>query len=207
MELFVISLSRTCGGGAGDVAEILSKQYGISVYDHELLNLAAAKSGISENVFEKSDERVTHSLLFYTYQNLYGGEFVPPESGDFTSDIALFSAQSKVLRELANKESYIVIGRSADYVLRDRPNLISVFLYAEPEICTQRIMKRFDMGQKEAEKYIKKINKQRRSYCSFHTNRDWTEATNYHLCLDTGKLGIEKSAAIIAAYLQERLKG
>ena len=113
MERFVIAITRTCGSGATSISEILADDYGIDMYDRKLLSLASEESGISEALFASVDEHVRNSLLYRVSKKVYTGELIPPESGNFTSDENLFNYQAKVLKELANRESYICIGRPA----------------------------------------------------------------------------------------------
>ena len=142
MENFVISITRTCGSGATSIGKILAKNLGVELYDRNLLRLASDDSGISQELFAKADEDQKRSLLFRASQKVYNGELIPPEKEDFTSNNNLFNYQAKVLRELADVSSYVVIGRAADYVLNDKPGLVRVFIYASREKCIQKEMNR-----------------------------------------------------------------
>lgn len=127
MDKFVIAITRTCGSGGTTIGKMLSKDLGINMYDRELLRLASDDSGINEALFANADEGVKNSLLYKVSKKVYNGELIPPESNDFTSNDNLFNYQAKVLRELADKESYVVIGRCADYILKDKPNIFKNF--------------------------------------------------------------------------------
>ena len=133
MERFVIAVTRTCGSGATSVSKILADAYGIDMYDRKLLQLASEESGISEALFSKVDEHMKNSLLYRISRKVYNGELIPPESGNFTSDENLFNYQAKVLKGLAERESYICIGRACDYILQDYPNVAEGISVRAPE--------------------------------------------------------------------------
>ena len=128
MDKFVIAITRTCGSGATSIGKILAKNLGVEIYDRNILRLASDDSGISEELFARADEDQKQSLLFRASQKVYTGGLIPPEKEDFTSNNNLFNYQAKVLRELADESNYVVIGRAADYVLRDKPGLVRVHL-------------------------------------------------------------------------------
>ncbi len=130
MDKFVIAITRTCGSGATSIGKILAKNLGVEIYDRNILRLASDDSGISEELFARADEDQKQSLLFRASQKVYTGGLIPPEKEDFTSNNNLFNYQAKVLRELADESNYVVIGRAADYVLRDKPGLVRVYIYA-----------------------------------------------------------------------------
>ena len=139
MDKFVIAITRTCGSGATSIGKILAKNLGVEIYDRNILRLASDDSGISEELFARADEDQKQSLLFRASQKVYTGGLIPPEKEDFTSNNNLFNYQAKVLRELADESNYVVIGRAADYVLRDKPGLVRVYIYASREKCIEKI--------------------------------------------------------------------
>ncbi|MDR2655048.1 MAG: cytidylate kinase-like family protein [Oscillospiraceae bacterium] len=205
MENFIIAITRTCGSGGTTISNMLAERYGINLYDKQLLRLASEDSGISEKLFAGADEDIKNSILYKVSRKVYQGELIPPESGDFTSDENLFNYQAKVLKELAKQQSYIVIGRAADYVLKDYRNLISVFLYAPLEIRAEHERERLLIDEKQALKHVKKVDAYRQAYCKYHTGRIWKNAENYDLALDTSKLGFEKTFELIKNYVDLRL--
>lgn len=185
MKKFVIAITRTCGSGATPIAEILCKEYGIGMYDKNLLRIASDQSGISEALFAKADETTKKSLLYKVFKKVYNGELIPPESDDFTSNDNLFNYQAKVLKELAEQESYVCIGRACDYVLKDYPNLVKIFLYAPFDYCTKIEMDRLGLNKKDAEAHIIQTDKHRREYYKYHTGKEWENPYNYDLCINT----------------------
>ena len=202
---FVIAITRTCGSGATSISKMLADDLCIDLYDRKLLQLASDDSGINEALFAQADEHVKNSLLYRVSKKVYNGELIPPESDDFTSNDNLFNYQAKVLKELAEKESYICIGRAADYILRDNPNLITVFIYAPLEKCIEKEMDRLGINRKQAEKHILSTDKYRREYYKYHTGREWENPYNYDLCLNTGKLTYDQCVEVIKNYLHTRI--
>lgn len=205
MDKFVIAITRTCGSGGTTIGKMLSKDLGINLYDKELLRLASDDSGINEALFANADEDVKNSLLYKVSKHVYNGELIPPESGDFTSDINLFNYQAKILQELAQKESYVVIGRCADYILKDNPNVFKIFIHASSDYCIKHEMDILGVSEKDAIKEIKRLDKYRSDYYSYHTGKKWEDVKNYDLSLDTSKLGFEKCVKYIKEYIKLRL--
>lgn len=204
MERFVIALTRTCGSGGTTISKMLADDYGIDMYDRKLLRLASEDSGINEALFANADELTRNSLLYRVSKKLYHGELIPPESNNFTSDQNLFNYQAKVLKELADRESYICVGRACDYILKDHPNVLKVFVYAPTQICIENEMKRQGIERKAAEKYVNSNNKFRREYYKYHTGRIWEDPYNYDLCINTGDLTHEQAVAVIKAYVKAK---
>lgn len=204
MDNFIIAVTRTCGGGATAISKILASRYDINLYDRKLLQLASEDSGINERLFAAADETTRQSLLYKVSKRVYNGEIIPPENDDFTSNDNLFAFQAKVLKELAEKESYICIGRGADYILKDNSRVLAVFLYADPEYCIQKEMKRMGYSYDEARRYVFRTDEYRSGYYKYHTGREWKDPYNYDLCLNTGEMTKEQAADIIMDYLNVR---
>ncbi len=205
MEKFVLAITRTCGSGATTICKMLAKEYNINMYDKQLLRLASEDSGINEALFYNADEAVKNTILYRVYKRVYNGELIPPECDNFTSDINLFNYQAKVLKELAEEESFIVIGRCGDYILRDRKNTISIFITADPEACIEHEMERRVCTRREAIKHITKTNKWRSDYYTYHTGLKWRNPDNYDLCINTSKLGYENTVELIKNYVTLRI--
>lgn len=201
---FAICITRTCGSGGTTIAKLLADAYGIDLYDRKLLRLASEDSGINEALFAGADEDIKSSLLYKVSKKVYNGELIPPESGNFVSDRNLFNYQAKVLKELLERESYVVVGRCADYILRHAPNAISVFLYASPEECLRHEMEYMGFGQNQAIREIRKTDRYRKDYYRYHTGKKWRDPENYDLCLNTEKLGYEGTKRFIMEYVRMR---
>ncbi len=205
-KYFTICITRTCGSGGTTIAKKLADAYGIDLYDRKLLRLASEDSGISEAMFAQADEDVKNSLLYKVSRKVYNGELIPPESGNFVSDQNLFNYQAKVLKELSERESYVVVGRCADYILRNHANAISVYLYASKEECLRHEMEYMGYTQGQAMKEIKRMDRYRRDYYVYHTGRKWKNPENYDLCLNTEKLGYEGTKEFIMDYVKRRME-
>lgn len=200
----VITIARQYGSGGKTIGEMLSKDLGIHYYNKELMKLASEDSGINEALFVKADETVKSTLLYRIAKRVYQGELIPPENEDFTSTNNLFNYQAKIIKELAKEESCIIIGRCADYVLKDYDNVLSVFIHAPADFCLEQAALKHSMSKRELEKFIAKTDKRRAEYYKYHTGRDWTDARNYDLCLDSSKLGFERCVEEIKAYIKVR---
>lgn len=204
MERFVVALTRTCGSGGTTISQMLADDFGIDMYDRKLLRLASEDSGINEELFAKADELTKSRLLYRVSKKVYNGEIIPPESNDFVSDQNLFNYQAKVLKELAERESYVCVGRACDFVLKDYSNVLKVFIYAPEEVCIEHEMKRQGIGRKEAEKYVLSNNKFRKEYYKYHTGKVWESPYNYDICLNTAQLSYEDCVKQIEALLKTR---
>lgn len=204
-KYFAIAITRTCGSGGGSyIGKKLAEHYDIDLYDRKLLRLAAEDSGINEAIFASADENTKKTMLYRVSQRIYKGEMIPPESGNFISDQNLFNYQAKVLRELLNQESYICVGRAADFVLQDKENVLSVYLDAPYEFRVKREMERQGIRRAAAEKYINDLDKYRNAYYVYHTGRSWKNPENYDLCLDTSRLGLDNCVTLIEEYVKLR---
>ena len=200
----VITIARQYGSGGRTIAQMLSERLGIHYYDKELLKLASEDSGINEDLFRNADEHVKTTQLFKIAHSVYKGELIPPESDDFTSMENLFNYQAKVIQDLAEKESCVIVGRCADYVLKENPNVVSVFIHADKKFCLERALERNSMTEKEMQKYIEKTDRFRGDFYRYHTGNEWADARNYDLCLNSGKLGFQKCVEEIKSYIKIR---
>lgn len=206
MENVVITVARQYGSGGKTIAAMLAKEMGVNCYSREILRMASEDSGINERLFGMSDEKLKRAGWFHQLSRPYSGELLPPESNDFVSDDNLFNYQAKVIKELADKESCVIIGRCADYVLRDYPNVVSVFVHADQDFCLARAMERHSMTEKEMQKYIEKTDRYRGDFYKYYTGHNWEDARNYDLCLDSGKLGFRKCVEEIQSYIKIRFQ-
>ncbi len=202
----VITIARQYGSGGRTIGEMLAEDLKVHYYDKELLKLASEDSGINERLFVNADEKVKVTHLFKVIKNVYTGQLIPPESEDFVSDDNLFNYQAKVIKELAGEESCVIVGRCADYVLKDYENVLSVFIHAPKDYCMEQAAKKVSMSSRDLERYIARTDKRRAEYYKYHTGREWTDARNYDLCLDSSKLGFERCVEEIKAYLKVRFK-
>lgn len=201
-EKIVITIGRQFGSGGRSVAHILSEHYGILVYDKKLIELAAEQSGLGEQFFAQADEHVSHSFLHF----LFGGRGATSHHAESPlSNDALFKVQSDVIRDIASRESCIILGRCADYILRDDPALISIFMTADDADRQARYAKHDGTTPEAARPILEKSDRKRSDYYGYYAQRAWGEAENYDLCINTSRLGIEGTAQLIINYIDHRL--
>lgn len=200
----IITIGRQFGSGGRYVGRLLAEKLGIPFYDKELLSEAAKQSGICEEIFEEHDEKPTRSLLF----SLVTGMQQHVGSGSFYMDMPLnhriFLAQFDAIRKLAEEGSCVIVGRCADYVLRDDPNATSIFVKADMESKMDRAVKYYGVEPDKAEERIRKADRQRASYYNYYATATWGDVENYDLVVDTGVLGVEGSVALILKFLELR---
>ncbi len=206
MKNYVITIARGYGSGGRTIGKMLADQLGISFYDRELLRLASDESGINEELFAKADESVRNTLLYKIARNIYRGELIPPDSDDFISNDNLFNYQAKIIKGLAAQESCVIVGRCADFVLRDQPNVIRVFVHAPLESCIDRLEEMYGEERKALEKKILLTDKKRGIYYKYYTGQEWNDAMNYDLCINTSKLTFEQGVEAIKAFIQIKLQ-
>lgn len=206
MEKVIITIARQYGSGGKTIGQMLAKDMGIPFYSREILRMASDDSGIREELFNRADERLRNNPLFGASKKVYKGELISPDKGDFVSDENLFNYQAKVIKDLAEKGSCVIVGRCADFVLKDREDVVSVFVHAPKEYCMARAMERNDMPEKEMEKFIARTDKYRGDFYHYYTGNVWNDARNYDLCLNSARLGFEKCVEEIKAYIDVRFR-
>ena len=203
---YVICINREYGSGGRTIGEIFAREQGISYYYKDLERLAEEESGINEALFVAAHDK-TKAVRFYLKngQTIYKpGDLLGPDSPDFTSEKNLFNYQAKVIRDLAQKESCVIIGHCAGAILEDMDNVVRVFVHAPMEYLLEQAAQKKSLPPAELEKYVNMINKNRADYFEKYTGRQWNDARNYDLCINTGKLDFEKGARIIKGYLDLR---
>ena len=200
----VITIGRQFGSGGRYVGRLLADKLGIPFYDKELLSEAAKTSGICEEIFEEHDEKPTRSLLF----SLVTGMQHHMSSGSFYMDMPLnhkiFLAQFDAIRRIAGEGSCVIVGRCADYVLRENPDAVSVFVKGNMQSKVERAVKYYGFEEEKAEDQIRKADKQRASYYNYYATATWGDVENYDLVVDTGALGVEGAVELIAKFLELR---
>lgn len=204
MERVIVTIARQFGSGGKTIGTMLAEDMEIPCYGREILTMASEDSGINEKLFAQADEKLKASFFSKLTPKVYDGTVLSPDNSDFVSNDNLFNYQAKVLKELAERESFVAIGRCADFVLKDNPNVVSVFVHAPLEFCVEMAMERFSYTEKELIRHIQKIDKYRGDYYRYYTGRDWMNAKNYDLCLDSSKLGFEKCVDAIKDYIEVR---
>ena len=192
-----ITIGRQYGSGGKDIGVRLGELLGFRVYDKELLFMAAQKNGINPDALRRVDEKATNSLLYTLAigSSLYGAHNI---GVDVPINDQLFITQSEIIKNAAEEENCIFIGRCADYILRNHPNRISFFVYADKEERISRIAEECKVSRDEAAALIAKTDKRRINYYNFYTGKKWGKYDNYHFSIDSTLLGIEGTAQMIA---------
>lgn len=204
MEKFIITIARGFGSGGRTIGQMLSKSLGVEFYDKDIIKLASEQSGINEALFGQSDEQTKGGI---GKRSVYKGGVISPDKKAFTSEENLFNYTAKVIKQLADKKSCIIVGRCADFVLRDRKDTVRVFVWADEENCVKNVAEvKGIFDRKEALKTIAATDKRRAEYYRAHTGSDWNDARNYDLCLNSGDLGFDKCVEIITEYIKIKLK-
>ena len=193
----VITMARQYGSGGKTIGAMLAKELGINCYSREILRMASEESGINERLFGMSDEKMKGAGWFKILSRPYDGELLPPEDKDFVSEENIFNYQAKIIKDLAEKESCVIVGRCADYVLKDNPNVVSVFVHADLEKRIRRVARKNELTDATAKDRIQKTDKRRASYYNYYTSKKWGDAASYNLSLDSGVLGIDGCVQMI----------
>lgn len=204
MEKFVITIGRGYGSGGRTIGKMLAEELGINYYDKEILKLTSMATGINENYIKQADEQLKSGNIIKISKNVYRGEKFGNED-DVTSNTNLFNYQAKILNELAERESFVVIGRCGNYVLRERKRVVRIFVYASMESCIKKVSNVSSLDEDEIENFIKTTDLNRARYYKFNTGRDWSDARDYDLCFSTDNITYEQAVILIKDYL--RLKG
>ncbi len=194
---FVITVARGCGSGGGEIARRLADAFGINYYDRKLLRLASDDSGISEELFAQADEQVKKTNLFKISRSVYNGELIPPQSEYFLSNKNLFNYQAKVIKGLAASESCVIIGRCADFVLKDCDNVLRVYVHAPLEACLKRKMHATALVPSAMRTKILKTDELRANYYRHYTGQLWNLADQYDLSINSETWGIEGCIELI----------
>lgn len=201
MKNFVITIARGFGSGGKTIGRLLAQRLDIDYYDNDLIRLASEESGINIELFGKADERVKTNL-FKKYSGSYGEDVIPPDSDEFVSNDNLFNYQAKIIRSLAEKQNCIIIGRCGDYILKNHPNTLRLYVYADHATCIENVMDIYGVSPKQAAKRIEEIDKARANYYKYYTGGTWSDVSNYDLCINTTDIGFEKSVDVILAYMR-----
>lgn len=201
----VITVGRQFGSGGRELGKLLADTFGLRYYDKELLADAAAKAGLDKEFFEKSDERAPSFLdgLFAFSHGLSPLSFYTGSTS--ISDDSIYRAQSDFIEELATREPCVIVGRTADYVLREHPRMVSVFVHAPVEECVKRIVGREpSMAPEKARARFYKVNKLRANYYNFYTDKNWGMASSYDMTVDTSKISMSDVVKLIGEYARMR---
>ncbi len=199
----IITIGREYGSGGRELGEKLAAKLGFKFYDQELVEMAAEKSDIHASILHKADEQASRSLLYSIATGIDTRFFTP--SYELPINDKLFIEQANVIKELANKEDCVIVGRCADYILESAgiPS-IDLFIYASKDAKIARISKLYDLSPEKAKDKIKKVEKSRKTYYNYYSNKEWGELSNYDLCINTTNMPIDKAVDVAMNFIKSQ---
>lgn len=206
---FAVTIARQYCSGGHEIGEKLAKKLGVDFYDKELIALAAKKSGYAESVFEKADEVATNSLLYSVVMGSYPMNSLFFQNNNMLTNDTLFAIQSKVIKELLQEKSAVIVGRCGNYILREQPNLIRVYLRADTDFRKKRFMELYgdeNTKEKDIEGILSKADKKRAAYHSYYSGLEWDSVNGYDIVINTAKVGIDGAVDQISAYINSAVK-
>ncbi|HPJ01822.1 MAG TPA: cytidylate kinase-like family protein [Candidatus Limiplasma sp.] len=201
----MITIGREYGSGGSDIGKALAETLGIPFYDKEILSIAAQDSGICEALFENHDEKPVPSYLYTLARG--AGDFTQPLTAEMPLNHRIFMAQFKAITQVASKGPCVIVGRCADYVLKDQPHMISIFLYADLAARIERTMKKQSIDREAAKDLVHKRDKQRQGYYNFFADGNWGHRSNYQLMFNTTGLTPQAAANTIITFIENRTIG
>ncbi len=192
----IITISRECGSGGRAIGRKLAEKLGYSFYDKELIDRVAKESGLAKEFIEEQGEHITGSLLFNIASNMtyagqvFGGNMLPLQD-------QLFMVQSDIIKDIASKENCVIVGRCADYVLRDYADALHVFICGDMEHKAARAVKEYGFDASDAEKALRKKDKARGNHYKYYTDSEWGKTQNYDITLNSSSFGIDECVEIL----------
>ncbi|MDK2813094.1 MAG: hypothetical protein PWQ08_349 [Clostridiales bacterium] len=206
MENFVITIARGFGTGGRQIAAKLADELHIHSYENRILTLASQYSGYDEHLFEEEDERLKGNLLMNQLASLPKRRTIHPNTSQFVSNEKLFEYQKKIIEGLADTTSCVIVGKCADDILKDRKNVVSVYIEAPRAYCLQRVMQRMQIGEDEANQLITKTDRYRADYYKFYTHGNyWTNPVNYDITLNSARISEEGCVQLILHCLKLKM--
>ena len=197
MKKKIVTISRQYGSGGRYIGENLAKAMGVPCYDEKLIDMVAKESGFAQSFVAEKGERMTGSLLFNIASSLSFANNVFSTNNGVTLQDEIYFTQNRIIKELADKGPCVIVGRCADYILRDREDCLKVFLYADEETKENRIQEIYGEAGLKLKNRVKDMDVRRGLNYKYFTGQDWGKAQNYDLALNRGSLGIEKCVQLI----------
>lgn len=204
MENHVITVARGFGSGGCEVANKLAASLGIKCYENEILTLASELSGVGEAQFNEVNEKKRLGRFRSILKGVPNWNVMPKAAAkDFVSDDQLFEYQRQIIERLAQTESCVIVGKCADHILKDYPNVASVYIEAPRPFCRRRIMEKMQVNEDTADTSITQTDRYRAEYYAYYTGGNyWTNPVNYDLTLNSERVGIDRCVEVIRAYLK-----
>ena len=204
MDKYIITIGRQFGSGGRSIGQKIAEKLDIHFYDKELISIAAKESGTDPEIFKDVDEKAANSLLYSLSTGMYGFGSGFSAMGDLPVNDKLYLLQHKLIKKIAENESCVIVGRCADYVLRENPNCVNIFIYADMAFRKEQSVKKHGIDEARAEHIINKTDKSRANYYSFYSGQKWGMAENYDLCINSSKLSEDKIVDLIIDYIKSR---
>lgn len=200
---YIITIGRQFGSGGREIGQIIADRLGISFYDKELIRIASRESGLRQEFFEKVDEKKHFSLIpgFFGMRSNVADEL---SSNYYLSNEALFRIQSDVMRKLADEGPGLFVGRCADYVLKDRANILNIFIHADLDDRVIRVASRHGLTESKAGEMIEKTDRDRSGYYNYVSGKEWGAAKSYHLCINSSLLGLDETARLLCHIAEQK---
>ena len=192
----VITIGRQCGSGGHTIGEQVAKILGVPFYDRELIEMTAQESGFGKEFVEEQGEHRNSSMLYNLVKNLSYSRSMPSGNSEYLQD-EIFFVQRKIITELAEKEPCVIVGRCADSILKEAGNSLNIYIHAEKAFKAKHLMERNHVSYDEAVREMERLDKRRASHYKYYADQVWGLAENYHLCLDSGLIGVEKCVSVI----------
>lgn len=202
----IITIGREYGSAGREIGYKVAEAFDIKLYDKEMLARAAKESGICEEIFQSHDEKPTNSFLYSLVMDTYSMGYSGNSYTDMPINHKVFLAQFDAIKKIADEGPCILVGRCAVYALESYPNVVSVFIHADMQSRIRRIARLYDLTDAKAKDLIVKTDKKRASYYNYYTNKKWSDAESYELCLTSSELGIEGTAQAIIDYVNLKEK-
>ena len=199
MSNTIVTIGREFGSGGRVIGEKLAAKLGISFYDKELIEKIAEETGFSQKFIEEYGEHAPGT-------NVFSYSFLGRDANGISMQDKIWMQQRKLILDLAEKEPCVIVGRCADYILRDRTDCLNVFIHADKDVRIAEVCKRMDISVNKAKDMIQKQDKQRASYYNYYSNKKWGDSRNYHLTLDSSVLGIDGCVDMILACREKMLE-
>ncbi|MGE4215417.1 MAG: AAA family ATPase [Anaerotignaceae bacterium] len=193
----IITIGRQLGSGGREIGKQLSEKLGIGYYDREIIQKAALESGIAEDIMESYDEKASKSFLYSLVMNstLYTGNDTKP------LELRAYLAQVNAIKRIADSGPCVIVGRGADYILRNYSNLTKVFIVADIDYRIQRVMERRNLSAEKAQVLIQRTDKSRESFYNYHTEQKWSDVRNYDLCINSAKASLSGAIKVIDCFI------
>lgn len=203
MQNYIVTIARGFGSGGKEIGTKLGRRLGIPCYEREILTMASQKSNIDESLFVDMDEKLKGNYILNWLRKNPSSYICEPQEKEFVSDNNLFQLQAEIIRELAQTQSCIIVGKCADDILKDCRNVVSVYIEAPREACVKSICRKLFVSEERANQLVRKTDKYRANYYNYYTGgKEWTNPVNYDLVLNSDRAGRENCVELLISYLK-----